>query len=164
MNKGAQKQRAVLCYLQLHSWSTWSLQGTWLYQLHFSHGFLLLQASVQSHCYHQFNPSLISTGNMRLQSLWYFEAVHHLLLLPASLAGMMPECLPQGLSPFQLYVQNHSKVLINFNSWLWSNLMRADGNWFSLLCLSIFFNVYICFSKRVVAYSEPGPDRAWLFN
>jgi len=88
----------------------WSLQGAWLYQLHFSHGFPLLQAPVQSHCYHQFNPSMSSTGNTRSRSPWDFEAVCHPPLLPAS------ECPPQGLALFQLYMENRSTVLITFNS------------------------------------------------
>lgn len=126
----------------------WSLQG--LYQLHFSHGFPLLQAPVQSSCYHQFDPSISSTGNTRSRSPWYFKAMHHLLLLPASLTGVMPECPPQGLPPFQLYVENHSKVLINFNWWLQSNLMCADGNQersVSLLRFSIFYDIYTFYKK-----------------
>lgn len=71
---------------------------------------------VQSHCYHKLSPSITSTGITRSQSPWYFKAMHQLLLLPASLTGVMPEHPSQGLPLFQLYVENHSKVLINFNS------------------------------------------------
>lgn len=73
-------------------------------------------AAVQSHCYHKLSPSITSTETTRSRSPWYFKAMHQLLLLPASLTGVMPECPSQGLPLFQLYVENHSKVLINFNS------------------------------------------------
>lgn len=165
MNKRAQKQIAALCYLWLHFWNTCGA----------CKGYTSCTFLMVSPCYkhqfnppvnHQFNPSISSTGNMRSRSPWYFKAMHHLLLLPASLTGVMPECLPQGLPPFQLYVENHSKVLINFNWWLQSNLMCADGNQersFSSLRFSIFY-VYIRFTNRVAAYSEPGLDCAWVFS